>query len=166
MTTQTQFHVRSPNPILHVRHELASGSNSIGYTGGAWRTINLSSPPKQNTVDGGIAVASNQITGVPAGKYRMLGANIFVYGAGASLRAIMRLYNVTAAAELLRGAMKFFDGTRQFGDSPELQVGEFDLAATSTLEFQIYASNSLGTTNGANEGGNEVFFDAAFERIG
>lgn len=163
MTTKTKFPVRESHPMLHVRYSPASGSNMIAFVLGAWRTANPDTIVKN---DLGAGLTSNQITGVPAGTYRIVGAHVSVYGGAGQA---IRLYNVTGAAELVRETSAYHDSaSRNVGDGARLHGGHFTLAATSTLELQFYTvtANTIASALGISAGINEIFHELIFERVG
>lgn len=150
-------------PVVELSYRPASGSNTIAFTAGGWRTVNLDTKP----LDGiGVTLSSNQVTGVPAGTYCVLHAKVQNYGGNGQA---LRLYDVTGAAELCRGTSSYHDGgTRYVGDDPQIIGATFTLAAASTLELQIYP-NSSGTTASAlgipTEGSAEKFHELILEKV-
>lgn len=131
----------TPNQLIHVVDEKASGNDGGTFTSGAWQTRTLNTA-KVNTISGA-SLASNQVT-LPAGTY-WADARAPAYNVG---QHHLRLYNNTTAAELLQG-MPHTAGA--VSNHSELQ-GQFTLAAQSVLElqhrgFSTQATNGFGVGN-------------------
>ncbi len=124
------------------REEQASGVNAGTFTSGAWRTRLLNTEVFDEI---GITLASNQLTGVPAGDYEFWASCPVISVANHQCR----LRNITGVATILEGESTFADVA---GNGTEHSVlhGRFTLAVASTIELQHICT----TTKAANGFGN------------
>lgn len=115
-------------PLLHVRDEQASGANAGTFTSGAWQVR-----PLQTIVTNelGVTLASNVITGLPAGTYEVEAS------APAHLTEFhkARLYDVTGSAVLVTGTNA---RTSSAASAISMSVvrGRFTLSATSDVRLE------------------------------
>ena len=124
--------------VLHVRDEKANTTAGGTFTSGAWRTRDLNTV-KTNAITGA-SVASNQIT-LPVGTYWI--------EASAPARRVdehkAKLYNTTAAADVIIGTNEYTIGSADTASTRSLVRGAFTLTATSVLELQHRCLTTLAT---------------------
>jgi len=120
--------------LLHAQHQAADGVNGGGLSSGAWRTRTLTTLVSNQIPLAGLA--TNQVA-LPIGNYEVIAAAMCQLVHTNQLR----LYDVTGAAELVRGLSRYSDATGD-GDAAQL-MGRFSLSAASVIELQ----HSVFTTN-------------------
>jgi hypothetical protein len=130
--------------MVKARYEVAAGSNGGTATSGAWQTYPLNTLT-DNTISG-VALASNQLTGVPAGDYLAFGFGTFYSCNNAQLR----IRNITAGATALKSGTIRVDGGAGIS-VPVNFMGRFTLGATSTLALQ-YRVESTQSGDGLGDG--------------
>ena len=134
------------------------------FPAGAWRTRTLNT--EDNDAGGLCSLSSNQIT-LAAGTYR---CHIMVPACSVQGH-VARLYNTTAASELIRGTTQFCTETAaEEAQSYSIIVGQFTVAASQALEVQHYCSSNNGVS-GVSLGrrcftsGNNVYAVAEFWKL-
>lgn len=172
-TTQiaTTAFVQAAQPsYAQFRNQQTSGTAS-GETisGSSWtqRTLNTT---VINTISG-VALSSNQLTGVPAGTYE-----VFAYasisegsGSGGQMGHKIRIRNITDGATVATGI--FAEGTAQstfFEAITGTLQGIFTLSGTKTLELDSWATTNSPAINGgiaASSGDVEVYSDVILRKI-
>lgn len=127
--------------LLHVTHQVSSGTDSGAATGATWNTRPLNTSLTNEITSA--TLSSNQIS-LPAGTYF---AQAWGEGSGGQRQHKLRLRNVTDGATLIVGT----SGDNTSGSSPHngsvSLVGRFTLSGTKTIELQYYP------TVGASVGG-------------
>lgn len=149
--------------VYQVSDRKTSGTNGGGTTGTTWATRDL------NTVDvagiSGVTLVSNVVTGLPAGRYRAI-VEAQAYRIGGHR---VRLYNVTGAAELLRGTNAHSQPSADTSETVSRLDGEFTLGATSDVRVEHWAEFTRGSDGfgrAVSDGGSEVYTVARFEWLG
>lgn len=159
--TRCLVYIRSATPagggfsgaLVHVREEQTTGTNGGTFTAGARRTRALNTV-KTNEISG-VSLASNEITGLPAGTY--YAEFSCTCAEVANHRSILR--NVTASSDLLLGTSQYSDTSINNVDMSR-GCGRFTLSATSTVSLQHICSStraSIGFGFAANLGVTEVY---------
>jgi len=147
--------------LFSIVDQKAPGTDGGTFTLGAWRTRDLNTIIVNEIA--GASLSANQVT-LPAGTYRVY-ARAPAASAG---RILSRLYDVTGAAELLKGS-----NTRTATSGTEMVdsiiVGQFVLGVTSVIELQ-HQSNATQTDTGfgaaSNIGGEgEVYSAIEFLKV-
>jgi len=129
-------------PEIVIAHRVAAGIHGGTYSVGAWRTAPLNSIEFDEIT--GVAVAGNQITGLPAGTYKVKG---YSYMGGTDSHQA-RLRNVTDNVTL---AISTFGQSTATGTSDtvgtlDLLDAKFTIAAGKTLELQGWGSQGVSNT--------------------
>lgn len=144
--------------LLHVRHELASGTNGGDASASTWNTRPINTT-KTNTI-AGASLLSNQIT-LPAGDYRIKAWSIACLAGFHKLR----LRDITSSTTLVVGRSNF-SGSAICTDAN--LVGAFTLISESDLEIQhwIQTISSAGGDMGSavSSGESEVYLDVWIEQ--
>lgn len=141
--------------LVHVRDEQTSGTAGGSYASGAWRQVRLNTS-KTNEVSG-VALSSNQLTGVPAGTYYLEAHVPFFTANGVSVTAQARLQNITDGSTILLGTNVGSNGSSEqvkYGICPVR--GRFTLSGSKTIEVQIQGSQNI-TGGMAGSFGTEVY---------
>jgi len=154
--------VKQTLPIKYVKVSDVKAYSTHGgtFTAGAWRTRDINT--EDNDDYGVCSIASNQIT-LQAGTYIV----DVVAPAYQTDRSVVRLYNVTAGAEIMRGTAgrAATTDTTQILDTVK---GQFTIATTSVIEIQ-HRSSATATTYGFGVGNTwgdtDVFTVAQFWKI-
>ena len=137
--------IAATTQFLHVRDEKASGTHGGGSTAGSYLVRSLGTVVT-NTIPGA-SLASNKIT-LPAGAYE-LAATAPGFGCGGFKS---KIFNVTAAADLLIGSFGVAEATYQTADKSHVS-GRFTLGVTSDIDLRMRcnvsrATNGLGYAPG------------------
>jgi len=137
--------IAATKQFLHVRDEKASGTHGGGSTAGSYLVRSLGTVVT-NTIPGA-SLASNKIT-LPAGTYE-LAATAPGFGCGGFKS---KIFNVTAAADLLIGSFGVAEATYQTADKSHVS-GRFTLGVTSDIDLRMRcnvsrATNGLGYAPG------------------
>lgn len=160
--TATDGDVTQTFPIKYVKVSDVKAYNTHGgtFTAGAWRTRDINT---EDNDDGGIcSISSNQIT-LQAGTY-IVDVKAPSYQTD---RSVLRLYNITASAELIRGQV----GRSATSDTTQVidtLNGQFTLSKTSVLEVQHRATSTsvgYGFGVGNNWSHPDVFTVAQFWKV-
>jgi hypothetical protein len=154
--------------VFHAREEQAAGTTGAAgtsVTGGYRRVLNT---VKTNQISG-VALSGNQITGVPAGVYKVRARSPLHLNS-----AVMRklaLYNVTTSSYVAIGSPAFnfdYSGASDiYGEVSEL-MAVITLAGTTTLELRDLWSGASPAFWGrsGNQGQVEVYTEIMIEKIG
>lgn len=142
--------------VRDVRAQNTAGDTSVNTT---WVQKTLQTVGVNQIT--GAALSGNQITGLPAGTYR-IDASINV-GASASAFARVKLYNITSAADLIVGANAIVFNQ---GGSPLPLKGSFTLSGTSTVEIRFLVGSSGAASLPANTAStSEVYAEVLIWRV-
>jgi len=153
-------HIPIP-PLLHVQDEKAANTDGGTFTLGAWRDRDLTT-----TVSNGItgATLSDPLITLPAGTYRV---HAWAVAFDVDYHKI-RLYNNTAAAELVSPGMVFFARSGGGGDiNAAVLNGIFVLGVESAVKLQhrctvTQATNGFGSKMNV---GVEIYADVLIEQL-
>lgn len=126
-------------PIAVLADQKAQNTAGGGSTALAWTTHDLNT--EISDPDGIVTVAANQFTPI-AGVYRISAIQAFVAGAAAT-SARIRIFNVTAAAEVCRSIIGRM--TANQGGEPILDYGLFTANGTDAYALQYYILNARAT---------------------
>lgn len=125
-------------PDLRVTYELADATAGASVTSGADRTLTL------NTLDinniSGVALSSNQLTGLPAGDYYVKWTTFFNRAVNLPAAAQTFFYDDTGAADLVRGTYGACDS---YAHLQGVGSGMFTLSTTSTAHLGARVDNTL-----------------------
>lgn len=121
--------------LVQVNEEQTSGTNGGTFTTGARRVRTLNTV-KTNLISG-VALASNQLTGVPAGRYYAE----FWATAVAVERHKAFLRDVTGAADLIVGSSEFASDSN-VACTPSRGSQQFTLSVESTLQLEHSCENT------------------------
>lgn len=161
VATSIDFFIRKNYvKVSHVKADASAGT----FSAGAWVTRDLNT---EDDDDGGLcSLSGNQLT-LAAGTYR---CHIMVPACSVQGH-VARLYNTTAASELIRGTTQFCTETAaEEAQSYSIIVGQFTVAASQALEVQHFCSSNNGVS-GASLGrrcfssGNNVYTVAEFWKL-
>jgi len=156
-------------PTAIFRYQQTSGTAGGTATQGSWQTYPIATflNSGASNVISGAALASNKISGLPVGRYKVDGGAVFY----STDRSQLRLYNVTTSTEVFVGAVgnPQTDGSNYFGSAFVDLCGEFevtDAAHEYRIEYQVSrpkSSDGLGKSGswGTEVYGTFVFSDAA-----
>lgn len=145
--------------LVHVRDEKSSGTAAASITSGGWRT-RLLNTTKTNEVSGASLNTSTGVLTLPAGTYFAEGFCPRYVGNNAASAHQARLYNATAAAELIAGRNSY--GAVSATDSNMAGAGEASVTGRFTLSVQsdIQLEHRVTTTSSggiAHSWGTEVY---------
>lgn len=134
------------NDYVQVSDVKAQNTAGGALSSGSWQTRDLNT----EVFDGGgcVTVASNQVTIVKAGKYRMRA----VAPAYAVNQHQLKLYNVSTASDIALGPLAYSNSTNNGLTSAEVS-GEVTLSVGNVIEVRHRVASSK-TVNGAGIAGN------------
>lgn len=148
-----------PQKILHLRHQVASGTNGGTSNNTVWETA----PLNVEVVDTiGSTLASNQFT-LPSGSYEISGYSAICGDNGAKVRLRNITDNVTA---LVGASMRNSSPDGSVGPCPI--IGRFTIAATKTFAIQNYSNIAVvnvGMGVPVSTGEDEVYRDIIIRKI-
>ena len=125
--------------IMIIKDVKTSGIGGGTFTSGAWRTRDLNTI-QHNSISGA-SLATNQIT-LPAGTYE-IDAESVAYRVDSNQ---LRIYDITAAAEVILGETNYFSQSGPVGAAASAK-GIVTFSVTTTIEVQHYCLLTH-TTNG------------------
>lgn len=136
--------------LLHVREEQNTNVNSTqSFSTAAWTPVVLNTPV--TTEISGAALSSNQITGLPAGTYFVDGWTGF---SGNPADAQLRIRNITDSATLVIGSII----TSRNNTGMVVQIkGRFTIAATKTIDMELFCDLAGAATSTMNSGERMVY---------
>lgn len=144
--------------ILHLQHQLASGTAGGTATAGSWQTRALNTKVTDTI---GSALASNEFT-LPPGTYSIDAIAVGFYCQGIQ----SRLYNVTDAAAVLYGMTAHYAAGAVQGPSGVSGVFTISGQKTFRLESRVVATrNTDGYGTAANFGSPEIYVDVLIRKI-
>lgn len=135
--------------LYHVRDQQSQNTIGQSYTALAWTTVRLNT---EVVDDISASLTLNQIS-LPSGTYIVQGSVPYSAVSGGE-KAKLRLRNVTAGSDLILSP-HYVRGVASGGgffssDTMRLPIaGRFTLAATTTVELQIYSTNGVPSAGAA-----------------
>lgn len=146
--------------LLHVQHQLPSGTGGGTSVAGSWQTRPLNTVVTNGIT--GASLLSNRMV-LPAGTYEAEGYT-FAYRPG-TFQA--RLYDVTNSTVLALGVILWSNNASTYAGLEARAFGRFTLAATANVELQYRVSASLaGAGLGFAAGwGTEVYAEAQVRKL-
>ena len=146
-------------------YQLASGTNSATFTASTWTISNLNTKIYD---DIGLTLASNQIVGLPAGTYEVDANACFNVSNGQNGVARIRLFNVTAGAEIADTVSNSVNSLAptivDCTITPIINKARFTIGGTSTIELQYYNSQTSAVV-ATSSGDVEIYADLYIKKI-
>lgn len=147
--------------VLTFKDSKAANTGGGTFTAGDWRTRTISAVTNRIS---GSAVSSNQITGLPAGTYR-----ISVSCPAYDVRSHqMRVRDITGNVTLLTGSSEFASDASDVANDSKIIEQEFTLSVTSTIEIQHRCENTKADNGfgfACNFGENVVYTQGILRRL-
>jgi len=130
--------------FLHVREEQTSGTAGSTPAATTYETMVLNTVKTNDLSGDGVALASNQITGLPAGDYYFEAqVPVFTGTSGTAYGIRSKLYDVTGAADLFLGSTcRIASGENSWATAS----GRFTLSTASSIELRARVGISGGPT--------------------
>jgi hypothetical protein len=148
------------NDMLLYQEQRSSGTTGPTYSAAGWRTVQFST----EVIDtGGIgSLSANAIT-LAAGSYEFEG--FVAIQAGSSLRARLRLQNTSDGSTILQGVQETLGYDATPTGMTLAIVGSFTIAASKTLELQIYPTDATVANQAMTTGDSEIYTALKFRRF-